>query len=81
VKALEFGDITIRSNVQIPLGPHPWRKPDLTDSCGGGALQGFGVYLSRVGIRCDPALGGFLSSQKKKKRIKNYFYRIEKEFR
>jgi hypothetical protein len=63
VKALDFGGITIRSKVRIPFGVnslgHTWRKPNLTNPCGGSALHGSGVYPFGVGTQSDPTLGGF----------------------
>jgi hypothetical protein len=63
-KALDFSGIIIRSKVLISLGtnkslgPHPWQKPDLTDPCGGGVLQGSMIHLSGVGTRSSLAFGG-----------------------
>lgn len=63
VKALDFGGISIMSKVRIflgannSLGPHPWRKPNLTDPCGGGMLYGSRDYPLAVSTRSGPAFG------------------------
>lgn len=48
----------------------------LSDLCGGGALHGSEVCLTRVGTRSGPALEGFLviKKEKRKKKESNITY-------
>ena len=66
----------MRSKVRIPLSANnslgqPTSKARVShDPCGGGALQGFKVYLTWVGTRSGPILEGFLVIKKEEVKFK-----------